>query len=162
MAALSEQLDRACSGVGAVVLVEGDAGMGKSRLLDEAAMAARRRRFRVGTCAADPGDGMVELATLMAALFDGPDPILDRAELPDLHALPEERYWLLQDLQGLLERAALKAPLLICLDDLQWADGGTAAALRTLPNRLATVPVAWILAFRHSACFASSKVPSTT
>ena len=151
MAALSEQLDRACSGVGAVVLVEGDAGMGKSRLLDEAAMAARRRRFRVGTCAADPGDGMVELATLMAALFDGPDPILDRAELPDLHALPEQRYWLLQDLQGLLERAALEAPLLICLDDLQWADGGTAAALRTLPNRLATVPVAWILAFRPSA-----------
>ena len=107
MAALGEQLDRACSGVGTVVLVEGDAGMGKTRLLDEAAMVARRRRFRVGTCAADPGDSMVELATLMAALFDGPDPILDRAELPDLHALPEQRYWLLQDLQGLLERAAL-------------------------------------------------------
>ncbi len=150
LAALSEQLDRAWSGVGTVVLVEGDAGMGKSRLLEETAMVARRRRFRVGTCAADPGDGMVELATLMAALFDGPDPILDRAELPDLHALPEQRYWLLQDLQGLLERAALEAPLLICLDDLQWADGGTAAALRALPNRLATVPVAWILAFRPS------------
>jgi len=124
--------------------------MGKTRLLDEAAMVARRRRFRVGTCAADPGDSMVELATLMVALFDGPDPILDRAELPDLRALPEQRYWLLQDLQGLLERAALETPLLICLDDLQWADGGTAAALRALPNRLATVPVAWILAFRPS------------
>lgn len=148
MAVLSEQLDRACSGVGTVVLVEGDAGMGKSRLLEEAAMVARRRQFRVGTCAADPGDGMVELATMMVALFDGPDPILDRTELPDLHALPEQRYWLLQDLQGLLERAALQTPLLICLDDLQWADGGTAAALRALPNRLATVPVAWVLAFR--------------
>jgi predicted ATPase len=69
MAALSEQLDRACSGVGTVVLVEGDAGMGKSRLLEEAAMMASRRRFRVGMCAAEPGDAMVELATLMAALF---------------------------------------------------------------------------------------------
>ena len=148
MAALGEQLDRARSGVGTVVLIEGDAGMGKTRLLDEAAVVARRRRFRVGTCAADPGDSMVELATLMGALFDGPDPVLDRAELPDLHGLPEQRYWLLQDLQGLLERAALKTPLVICLDDLQWTDGGTAAALRALPRRLATVPVAWILAFR--------------
>jgi predicted ATPase len=150
MAALSEQLDRARGGAGTVVLVEGDAGMGKSRLLDETAAAARRRGFRIGIGVADPGDGMVELATLMAALFDGPDPILDRAELPDPRTLPEQRYWVLQDLQGFLERAARQAPLLICLDDLQWTDGGTAAALRALPNRLATVPVAWILAFRPS------------
>ena len=75
LAALGEQFDRARSGVGTVVLVEGDAGMGKTRLLDEAAIMARRRRFRVGTCAADPGDRMVELATLMGALFDGPDPV---------------------------------------------------------------------------------------
>ncbi len=148
MAALGEELDRARSGVGTVVLVEGDAGMGKTRLLDEAAIMARRRRFRVGACAADPGDRMVELATLMGALFDGPDPVLDRAELPDLHGLPEQRYWLLQDVRGLLERAALKTALVICLDDLQWTDGGTVAALRALPRRLATVPVAWILAFR--------------
>ena len=73
MAALSEQLDRARGGAGTVVLVEGDAGMGKSRLLDEAVAVARRRGFRIGISAADPGDSMVELATLMAALFDGPD-----------------------------------------------------------------------------------------
>jgi DNA-binding CsgD family transcriptional regulator len=158
MAALSEQLDRASSGVGTVVLVEGDAGMGKTRLLDEAALVARRHGFRVGTCAADPGDSMVELATLMVALFDGPEPILDRAELPDLHALPEQRYWLLQDLQGLLERASLQTPLLMCLDDLQWADAGTAAALRSLPDRLATVPIAWILAFRPGS--GSRQLPS--
>lgn len=150
MAALSEHLDRARGGAGTVVLVEGDAGMGKSRLLDEAGAVARRRGFRVGISAADPGDSMVELATLMAALFDGPDPILDRADLPDSRTLPEQRYWVLQDLQGLLERAARQTPLLICLDDLQWTDGGTAAALRALPNRLATVPVAWVLAFRPS------------
>ncbi len=150
MTALGEQLDRARGGAGTVVLVEADAGMGKSRLLDEAVAMARRRGFRIGISAADPGDSMVELATLMAALFDGPDPIFDRAELPDPRTLPEQRYWVLQDLQGLLERAARHRPLLICLDDLQWADGGTAAALRALPNRLATVPVAWVLAFRPS------------
>ena len=138
LAALSERLDLTCGGAGTVVLVEGDAGMGKSRLLDEAVAVARRRGFRIGIGVADPGDGMVELATLMAALFDGPEPIGDRAELPDSRTLPEQRYWVLQDLQSLLERAARQAPLLICLDDLQWTDGGTAAALRALPNRLAT------------------------
>ena len=55
MAMLREQLDRASSGVGSVVLVEGEAGMGKSRLLEEVAVVARRRHFRVGSCAADPG-----------------------------------------------------------------------------------------------------------
>ena len=150
MAMLREQLDRASTGVGSVVLVEGDAGMGKSRLLEEVMRVARARHFQVGTCAADPGDGMVEMSTLMVALLDGPEPILDQAALPASHALPEQRYWLLQDLQGLLERAAVETPLLICLDDLQWTDGGTAAALRALPNHLASVPIVWVLAFRPS------------
>jgi DNA-binding CsgD family transcriptional regulator len=148
MASLSAQLDRASSGVGSVVLVEGDAGIGKSRLLDEAAQMARRRLFRVGSCAADPGDRMVELSTLMVALFEGPEPILERSALSGLHSMLEQRYWLLQDLQELLEQAAVESPLLICLDDLQWTDGGTAAALRALPRRLATVPIVWVLAFR--------------
>jgi predicted ATPase len=39
----------------------------------------------------------------------------------------------LRDLQQLLERAALESPLLIAIDDAHWADGGTIAALRTLP-----------------------------
>ena len=68
--------------------------------------------------------------------------------MAELRSLPEQRYWLLQDLEMLLERAALDGPLLISLDDLQWADSGTAAALLALPVRLADLPVAWILAFR--------------
>jgi hypothetical protein len=61
---------------------------------------------------------------------------------------PEQRYWLLQDIQALLEQAALRQPVVICLDDLQWADSGTLAALRSLPARLAPLPVGWVLAFR--------------
>src|SRR5712691_6235766 len=38
--------------------------------------------------------------------------------------------------------------MLICLDDLQWADAGTAEALRVLPARLGGVPVIWIIAYR--------------
>jgi predicted ATPase len=143
------QLDRVRSGVGAVVLVEGEPGIGKTRLLTEAARVARRLAFRVGAGAAEPGGGVVELAPLMTALFDGAHPLLERSELRERRSLPEQRYWLLEDLQALLERAALDAPLVISLDDLQWADSGTAAALFALPARLADLPIAWILAFRR-------------
>lgn len=150
LTALGEHLDQLLSGMGTVVLVEGGAGMGKSRLLAEVAAMARRLSIRAGVGVADPGDSMVQLSALMEALFAGPSPILPRAGLRDAHASLEQRYWLLQDLEALLERAALEAPLLVCLDDLQWADTGTAAALRALPARLATVPVAWVVASRPS------------
>ena len=109
---------------------------------------ARRLSIRVGAGVADPGDTVVQLSVLMEALFEGPSPILERAALGDAHASPEQRYWLLQDLEALLEGAALKGPLLVCLDDVQWADSGTAAALRALPSRLATVPIGWVVALR--------------
>jgi DNA-binding CsgD family transcriptional regulator len=136
------------SGAGAVILVEGEPGMGKTRLLEEATRVARRLAFRVGGGAAEPGAEVVELAPLMTALFDGSRPLLQRSGLRELRSLPEERYWLLQDLQAMLERAALDGPLLISLDDQQWADSGTAAALRALPVRLADLPIGWLVAFR--------------
>src|SRR5580658_10631473 len=135
---LGQHLDQVLSGIGSVVLVEGGAGMGKSRLLGEVAEMARRLSIRVGGGVADPGDTVVQLSVLMEALFEGRSPILERDALGDAHASPEQRYWLLQDLEALLEGAALNRPLLICLDDAQWADSGTAAALRALPSRLAT------------------------
>jgi len=148
LASIGVQLHRVRSGAGAVVLVEGEPGMGKTRLLAETARVARRLAFRVGVGVAEPGAGVVELSPLMMALFDGSNPVLERSELRERHSLPEQRYWLLQDLQAMLERAALGGPLLIALDDLQWADSGTAAALRALPVRVAGVPIAWVLAFR--------------
>jgi len=89
-----------------------------------------------GRSAADPGETVVELAALLSALFDGAEPLLDPGGLSTLHAQPEQRFWLLRDLQQLLERAAPESPLLISIDDAHWADGGTVAALRTLPMRL--------------------------
>ena len=105
-------------------------------------------RFPVGIGAAEPSESVAELAPLLRALFDGPEPLLDRAGLSSLHAAPEQRYWRLQDLQSLLERAAMDGPLLIFLDDVQWVDSGTVAALRALPPRLASLPIGWVLAMR--------------
>ena len=55
------ELDRVRSGVGAVMLVEGSPGMGKSRLLAEAGRIAGRMSFRVGSGAAEPVESVVEL-----------------------------------------------------------------------------------------------------
>ena len=145
---LGEQFDRVRSGSGAVLLIEGEAGMGKSRLIGEGVTMARRRSFPIGIGAAEPSESVAELAPLLRALFDGPEPLLDRAGLSGLHAALEQRYWRLQDLQSLLERAAMDSPLLIFLDDVQWADSGTVAALRALPPGLASLPIGWILAMR--------------
>ena len=148
LALIRAELERLSDGEEAVVVVEGAAGMGKSRLLAEVAAIARSLGIRVGRSAADPSETVVELATVLAALFDGAEPLLDPGELTTLHAQPEQRFWLLRDLQQLLERAALESPLLIAIDDAQWVDSGTVAALRTLPMRLMGLPIAWAIALR--------------
>ena len=54
--------------------------------------------------------------------------------LRDLSQSPDQRFWLLRELQEFLERAALRTPVLISVDDVQWADAATLAALGTLPR----------------------------
>ena len=38
--------------------------------------------------------------------------------------------------------------MFLALDDLQWADAGTARALRVLTSRLSGLPIAWVIAQR--------------
>jgi DNA-binding CsgD family transcriptional regulator len=128
--------------------MEGVPGIGKTRLLAEAMRMARRMSVRVGLGEADPADSVVELAPLLRALFDGPTPLLERSALPSIRASAEQRYWVVQELGSLLEHAAAQGPMLVCLDDLQWADRGTLAALRTLLRLLESLPIAWVVAAR--------------
>jgi DNA-binding CsgD family transcriptional regulator len=147
LAAIGARLDQVRSGVGSVIIVEGRAGLGKTRMLEACASMAVERSFRVGRGVSEP-HRRVELDALFDALFDGDKPLVARDALSDLHASPEQRFWLLQDIQALIEEAALKDPLLICLDDLHWAGDGCAVAMRQLPQRLASLPVGWVMAFR--------------
>ena len=149
LAALRRHFARLNDGVGACLLIQGGPGLGKSRLISQAARMAWDSGFAVGQSAADPDDASVPLAVLMRALFEGAvPPLLDRSALTETYTSAEQRYWLLQDVQSLLEQAALSRPIVICLDDLQWADGSTVAAVRSLPARLGSLPIGWVLAFR--------------
>src|ERR1700733_4790210 len=140
VAAIGARLDEVRSGVGSVIIVEGRAGLGKTRLLDACVSMAAERSFRVGRGVAEPHRRAVELDALFDALFGGGE--------PHLHASLEQRFWLLQDIQALIEQEALRGPLLICLDDLHLAGDGCAVAMRQLPQQLASLPVGWVMAFR--------------
>jgi DNA-binding CsgD family transcriptional regulator len=146
--AIHAALDRVSRGVGDVTLIEGQPGIGKTRLLTEARSIAERLGFRTGFGAGRQGEEIVELSALMDAICGGDVPLVDFAKLSKLVGSPEQRYWVLHDVQSLLERAAMETPLMVCLDDLQWADSGTAAALRVLPQCLSTLPISWVLAIR--------------
>jgi DNA-binding CsgD family transcriptional regulator len=148
LAAIAARLDEVRSGVGSVIIVEGRAGLGKTRLLDACASMAAERSFRVGRGVTEPDRHVVELGALFDALFDGEAPLVARGALSDHHASPEQSFWLLQDIQALIEEAALRDPLLICLDDLHWGGASCAMAMRQLPQRLASWPVGWVMAFR--------------
>src|SRR4051812_18208263 len=148
---VSEMLATLRDGRGAITIVEGRAGFGKSRLLQEAAAVAVRAGVPVGVGAAHEHDRPVPMAALFEALFGGSAPLLDPADLQRPDAVLEHRYWLLQELQSQLERASLQTPLLVCLDDLQWTDTGTAVALRALPERLSDLPIGWLVASRAAA-----------
>src|SRR3984957_1280164 len=148
IAELGELLDAVHAGRGGTVLVTGPGGMGKTALLDIAGHMARDRGIRVFRGAADAAARAIPFGPLFEALVAGPDAPVDAAVLRDLSQSPDQRFWLLRELQESLERAALRAPLLIAVDDVQWADEATFIALGTLTRQLATHRILWLLAAR--------------
>jgi DNA-binding NarL/FixJ family response regulator len=135
-------------GEGGVLIVEGAAGAGKTRLLAEAVAAARAAGVRVHEAACDVAAELMPLSPLLEAFVGGADPLLDGATVRSIGTVPDQRFWLLQELQDRLEQAALRAPLAVVIDDLQWADDATLLALRTLSRRLAAHRILWLLAAR--------------
>jgi DNA-binding CsgD family transcriptional regulator len=135
-------LDRARSGRPLLAAVEGEAGIGKSRLLAELISLAGRSGFDVCRSGAEEMEPTGPFRPLLAAL-DVPRHG-DGALLPSV----DGRFALLESLWERLEERAATAPVLLVLDDVQWADAATLLALRILPRRLAGTRVAAVLALR--------------
>ncbi|WP_234334246.1 helix-turn-helix transcriptional regulator [Streptomyces sp. NRRL B-1347] len=146
LAFIEERLDALARGEGGVVLVEGPAGSGKSRILAEASASAKRRGARVFRGGADPEDQFVPLGPLLEGLLSGAEPLPDAARLRDLATVPGQRFWLLQELGDRLRDAARGGPLLIVLDDLQWCDELTLLTLHTIAARLSSDAILWLVA----------------
>lgn len=122
---------------------------GKTTLLAEAASLAADGGILVFCGGGDPAARAVPLGAILDALVSTDDPPVDPARLGELSQSPDQRFWLLRELQESLEKAAHRAPLLVVVDDLQWADAATASALVTLSRRLATHRISWLLALRR-------------
>ena len=131
------------------VIVTGPAGMGKTTLLAEAVRLAADQGIGRSAAAADPAARAVPLGPILDALVSADEPPLDPARLHELSQSPDQRFWLLREIQEALEQAARRAPLLVVVDDLQWADAATPSALVSLSRRLATHQIGWLLALRR-------------
>lgn len=173
--ALVEALQNALRGHGGLALIEGDAGVGKTRLVGEIAAGARWRGFQVGLGKADPvvtsapyqllRDAITplltplrvaQLARLVEPLWLGVvAPLFPplAAQLPDLPTPAplgpqEEQRRLWEGLSRCLVGLASIAPLLLALEDIHWADDAALAALPHLAQNLSTRRALMVLTYR--------------
>ncbi|MCX9192908.1 hypothetical protein C3Y87_16100 [Carbonactinospora thermoautotrophica] len=148
LAVLRSAVTAASHGPGECVVVEGPAGIGKSRLLAATADHAREIGVLVAAGRATELDRVAPLSTLLAAVHSSQPPVVDDASLAELGRYENNRFWLIDRLGELIEVYSRSRPLLIALDDAQWADELTVLALRILVPALRCSPVCWVLARR--------------
>ena len=142
-------LRRASStGQGALIVISGEPGIGKSAVLRAVVEQAARSGFAVGSGKAEQGGQIAPGAPLLVSLRSGRQPLLPGEAFASLAPLYDKPLWLVDRISSLLEEMAVSAPVLIALDDVQWSDRLTRFALRVLPSRLAGSPVVWVLTSR--------------
>ena len=147
-AILADLIAGTAGGTAGIVMIDGPPGIGKSGLVQHAARLATENGFIVAAARSDELDQVTPLGPLLTALRASEPAIIggdDRLLMP---GLADQRLWLLDRLSTALESAAAAHPVLICIDDLQWADHATLQAAAALPAQLFSVPIAWILARR--------------
>ncbi|MCS0600041.1 AAA family ATPase [Streptomyces sp. LP11] len=138
------------TGSGALTLIRGEPGIGKTTLLTEAVVRARAAGYWAGVGKADELHHVVPLSSLATCLH-GDRPLLAGEALVDLARRHDRRIWLVERLAEAIEARAARGPVLIALDDVQWTDSLSRFALTQLPRRLRTSPVLWLLTGRRGA-----------
>ena len=141
-------VDELRRGRGGVTVIRGAAGLGKSSLLAAAEEQARDAGVRVFHRQATVMGDAVPLAPLLDALVATDDSPVDVGTLRQLSGSADQRFWVLRELEERLERAALDGPVMIGLDDVQWADPATLIAISVLPKRLAYDRIPWLFSVR--------------
>jgi len=155
-------MDEAAQSQGAVVIVSGEAGLGKTRLMQEVELEARQRRmaFLRGTGdsrgrdatyglltgvlraylrQASPAqiEALAEVVALLAPhLWERLFPDQPPPAPPSVDIAPDLRQSLfLSRLGRLLQDLAGQQPAVVCLEDLHWADSASLQALHFLSRR---------------------------
>jgi DNA-binding NarL/FixJ family response regulator len=172
-AALDACLDRAQTGDGHVLLLSGEAGIGKTRLVGEAQTRALERGFQVlqGTCfetdralpyapfidllrgylAADPtSDAVASIANraALAALVPELREVVsngDSAPRIDAESVKRET---IHGFGALFRQLAALRPMLVIIEDVHWSDDTSAELLLHLARHCRSAPIAIVLTFR--------------
>ncbi len=175
MAELSALLDDAVAGRGGLALLVGEPGIGKTRTAEEFAGLARDRGVTVrwgsafegqgtpaywpwveilreeasgsGAAGAEPGEEGPSADSLAQLLQEAGE----RVEAPSsLSALPPERarFRLFDGVSSLLRAASRRAPLLIVIDDLHWADEPSLLLLEFVVREIQSSPVLVVGTYR--------------
>ena len=130
LGALERLLARVASGAGGVLVIEGEPGIGKTRLLTAATEHARNRGLRSLSAAARELERDLPYGVVSRLL----DAVSPPPRLPELHRV----------VAGLSERG----PVLLALDDAHWADPPSLDALAYLAQRVSELPVALAITAR--------------
>ena len=169
---LVDSMERVLAGSGGVVLVEGEPGVGKTRLVTEAADDAQWRGFQVswGTCVEGTLRPFAPLAGVLESLsqlrieqlseqvasiwlkeslrlttrFKGDSDSTESAELRPEEGSTRMREALINTLAAL----GTIGPHMVVIDDIQWADSDTLAVLSQLGPRLAESRIHLMLVYR--------------
>ncbi|MBD2899608.1 hypothetical protein amrb99_85920 [Actinomadura sp. RB99] len=150
-------LERAAQGVPGSLVVRGEAGLGKSALLEYAEAAARGRVLRVTGVESETELPFAALHVLLGPVLDEVGRVPRRQGEALLGALglgadaPGDRFLVGLAALSLLTELAAEEPLLCLVDDAHWLDRESADALLFAVRRLRSEPVTTIFATRADA-----------
>ncbi|MBO0786764.1 MAG: AAA family ATPase [Actinobacteria bacterium] len=145
LAAVHELIGAAAGGRGGALFVTGEAGLGKTTVLEHA-VALAGGRFRTGVGKADVAEAALPFGLIGQALEQVfGEPVEPERSRPGEAELPAGGY-----LYAVLSRlrAPAAGPLLIALDDAHWADSDSLILLRLICRRIAALPVAVLVTAR--------------
>jgi DNA-binding CsgD family transcriptional regulator/tetratricopeptide (TPR) repeat protein len=156
--ALDRLLARLQSGQGGALVVRGEAGIGKTALLDYFAervagcVVARAAGFQAEMELAYAGVQQL-FGSMLDPLERLPDPQRDAIEVAFglRTASPPDRFLVGVAVLGLLAELAKAQPLVCVIDDAQWLDRASAQTLAFAARRLAGEPVVLVFAVREPA-----------
>jgi predicted ATPase len=147
-------------GSAVVVLLEGEAGIGKTRLLASLSDLARERGMAVFRGAAHPLERpfgpLVDALDLVPSSGEARRAGIGRLLMGDelvragVPLAGQLQFRAVEEIIDLIEVLSDEHPLLLALDDLHWADSSTLIAVRWVLRRLTEVPLLMVATLRPS------------